>query len=101
NTLNLTDHLRESLPTLLSSEFQTTLTDEPLHVSTFLQKNKIVVNENGLEAASVTEMCAKGQSTPPKPTRVIDVDHPFAFLLYKGIGKNENTGGSKDFLFLF
>lgn len=104
NTLNLTGHLMESLPTLLTDDpnedFQTTLTDMPLHITTFLQKNKIVVNKDGLEAASATMMCMKSRCLPPKIKRTIVVDRPFSFLLVKGIGQ-KTEGGSKDFLHLF
>lgn len=102
NTLSLTGHLLESLPTVLdpNKDFQTTLTDAPLHVSGFLQKNKIVVNKDGLEAASATMMTFSKRSLPPKIERTVVVDRPFSFLLCKGIGQ-KSGGGSKDFLHLF
>lgn len=99
NTLNLTDYLKETLPTVLDPEdqFQTTLTDLPLFVSSFLQKNKIVVNKDGLEAASATHM---GLNARCLPERKVVIDRPFSYLLCKGYGKNSG-GGSKNFLFLF
>ncbi len=101
NTLDLTGHLTNSLPTLLGSEFKTTLTDLPLYVSKFLQKNKIVVNKDGLEAASATMMGMNAKCMPPEVTQQVVVDRLFSYLLYKGIGINPQTKGSNNFLFLF
>lgn len=101
NMIDLTIHLEESLPTLLKKEFQTTLTELPLFISVFLQKNKIVVNKEGLEAASATMLGLMAKCMPPKVQRTIIVDHAFSFLVSKGYGKNEATSGSKDFLHLF
>ncbi len=102
NTLDLKHYFMKSVPTLLNSKsyFQTTLTNDPLQVTVFLQKNKIVVNKDGLEAASAT-MMSMSRCMPEEPKQKIVVDRPFSYLLYKGIGNNKQNNGSKDFLFLF
>lgn len=84
NTLDLRKYLRQSLPTLLNSSFSTTLTDELLKVSKFLQKNKIEINKVGVEADSVTVMGfeKKCATIEPEPRKVV-VDSPFSWALYQ------------------
>ena len=101
NMVDLTTQLEESLPTLLKRDFQTTLTERPLSISVFLQKNKIEVNKDGFTAASATMLGLMAKCMPPEVTRTVVVNHAFSFLITKGYGKNEETGGSKDFLHLF
>ncbi|XP_070826658.1 glia-derived nexin [Chaetodon trifascialis] len=50
---------------------------EPVHVSTALQKAKIVVNEDGTKAAAATTAILLARSSPPWVT----VDRPFLFLI--------------------
>jgi len=104
NTMFLNTHLREAMPTLLGSDFQTTITQDPLVVSAILQKNKMVVCKDGLEACSVTMLAVRAMcssSQPPVIKQHIQINRPFSFRLFKGIGINPETNGSKDFLCLF
>lgn len=103
NTVNLTELFQDKLPNLfgVDAEFQTTLTSEPLHISAFLQKNKLSVTKNGLEGSSATMGGFAKRSLPPKPSMELIFDKPFSFLLSVGLGKDQATGGSKDFLHLF
>uniref|UniRef100_H2LZW0 Serpin peptidase inhibitor, clade E (nexin, plasminogen activator inhibitor type 1), member 2 n=1 Tax=Oryzias latipes TaxID=8090 RepID=H2LZW0_ORYLA len=50
---------------------------EPLHVSKALQKAKIIVNEDGTQAAAATATILLARSSPPWVT----VDRPFLFLI--------------------
>uniref|UniRef100_UPI0037E8D227 glia-derived nexin n=1 Tax=Semicossyphus pulcher TaxID=241346 RepID=UPI0037E8D227 len=50
---------------------------EPLHVSRALQKAKIVVNEDGTQAAALTTAILLARSSPPW----VSVDRPFLFLI--------------------
>lgn len=105
NLVDLSGLLGDKLPTVLGkeAELKTILTDEPLAVDKFFQKNKLIVSKKGLEGASVTMMGAVPACYVPRPeiTKTIVVDKPFSYLISHGIGKNPETGGSAHFLHLF
>uniref|UniRef100_A0A3B3DVD8 Serpin peptidase inhibitor, clade E (nexin, plasminogen activator inhibitor type 1), member 2 n=1 Tax=Oryzias melastigma TaxID=30732 RepID=A0A3B3DVD8_ORYME len=66
---------------------------EPLHVSKALQKAKIIVNEDGTQAAAATATILLARSSPPWVT----VDRPFLFLIrHKPTGTEVHTQISAD-----
>lgn len=104
-TVDLTDMLRDKLPHILdgNTQFKTTLTDNPLRISKFLQKNKLIVSKDGIEGASVTGIFLKTARFVEEPplTHTVVIDKPFSYAVYQGIGKNRETRESAHFLHLF
>ena len=59
------------------------LTDLPAYLSGAEQLSRVKVDEEGVEAASVTMLAAAGCSLPPEPEEicVMDLDRPFLFAI--------------------
>lgn len=64
------------------------LCDEDLYVSKAIQKTKIVVDEEGTEAAAVSAMMVELTSAMPQMPKEFKVDHPFMYIIRN---KSDNT----------
>lgn len=56
------------------------ISDDPLFVSSVIQKAKVAVNEKGIEAAAYTEISYCGSAMPTDTCEMI-LDRPFAFIV--------------------
>ncbi|MDO5112425.1 MAG: serpin family protein [Clostridia bacterium] len=54
---------------------------EPLYVSTVFQKVKVIVDEQGTEAAAVTGMMMNAMAAAPAPKPTLDLDSPFVYAV--------------------
>ena len=59
-----------------------TVSNDNLHVSSVIHKAKLIVNEEGSEAAAVTQMAISYRSMPL--TEEFNVNHPFIFFIKDG-----------------
>jgi serpin B len=77
------------------------MADEPLFVSEVKQKSFVDVNEEGTEAAAVTEMEMSGgiEMEPPKPFEMV-VNRPFLFVIADDYIPIENDNPSQVILFI-
>lgn len=64
--------------------FDTILENKSMCINSVIQKNKIIVNETGTEAASVTEMDIKTTSSLNNMTDVktVELNRPFVYMIY-------------------
>ncbi len=60
---------------------------ERLHIGYVFHKGFVRVDEKGTEAAAATAVIAKARSLPEEPSRFLNVDRPFLFLI-----RDRNTG---------
>ena len=59
------------------------ISDMPLFVSEILQKTRIELDEYGTKAAAVTAVAMAGGAMPqPKELKTVELNRPFAFLIY-------------------
>ncbi len=59
------------------------MTDHPVCVSDIIQKTRIKLDEEGVEAAAVTAiMMVEGAFIEPKEPKVFTADEPFSFFIY-------------------
>ena len=57
--------------------------DHPVFVSDIIQKNRIKLDEDGVEAAAVTTiLMAMGANIEPEEPKVFTADEPFSFFIY-------------------
>lgn len=77
--------LSETFPTLLTQEYQTTITTQPAGISQFKQENFIEVDWMGLKAGSATMHVETGLGSAPDQTRQIYIDGPFSFLVIQKV----------------
>lgn len=74
----------------LNAEFDPMFTDE-LHVDDIIQKSKVSIDEEGLEAAAATAITMYGNAAvqnPPEP-KVFRADRPFRFYVINGTDNPE------------
>ena len=74
----------------LNAEFDPMFTDE-LHVDDIIQKSKVSIDEEGLEAAAATAITMYGNASvqnPPEP-KVFRADRPFRFYVINGTDNPE------------
>lgn len=93
NTLDLKKTLIQSLPHLLSEKsFVIDLYKElqPVAITTFLQKNKLEVNKDGIEGASASVMSlVPRMMIHEKNVKEITIDRPFSFAVIKKINDHQ------------
>lgn len=79
-----------------AADFSVMSRDADWFISDIIQKSKIKVDEDGIEAAAVTAILMKATSAliddPPKP-KEFNADRPFSFGLFAG------TGAARELLF--
>ena len=77
------------------ADFSIMCPDIPWLISDIIQKSKIKVDEDGLEAAAVTAMTMATNAAMPEPAKPKEftADHPFSFYVFS------NSGEKRELLF--
>lgn len=91
STLDLKTMFMQYLPKVLTEKFMHLLSKELSHISEFRQKNKIEVNEKGLEGSSATAFGAANESTIKPEFDEVIVNKPFSYLLFKSEDGKDNN----------
>ena len=71
-----------------TADFSGMSKDMALYLYDIIQKDKITVDEHGLEAAAVTAIVMKNTSLPMEEVEPVEfiADHPFSYYIYSGLG---------------
>ncbi|MBO4514127.1 MAG: serpin family protein [Lachnospiraceae bacterium] len=71
-----------------TAQFDKILENEEMHIGQILQKCKIELNENGTKAAAVTAIMLRANGiAPAKQQKEVNLDRPFAFLIYDSVNE--------------
>ena len=71
-----------------TADFSKMNSDISLYIHDIIQKDKITVDEEGLEAAAVTALIMKTSSLDMDEDEPVEfiADHPFSYYIYSGLG---------------